>query len=425
MLSHALTRFWCISILLLALGLQALAQPPISNKRKELEAKRLELQKQILRNKEALNKAKSQESNSLKQLQTIGRQIATREEVIEHVAQEAFEISIEIANQRKMIDALRTDLENLRKEYGEWVAAAYKRRGSKEVLFYLFDSKSVNQAYRRLRYLGRYGDYRQQQANMILNTQKQMIAAITTLIQIKQEKQGLIRIKEVEKKELVLDKQEESQLLSKVQQRVRDLAQKIAQQEKAARALNRSIDNLIAAEIEAARKAEEKKRAALAKANKRPAAPVTSNSYLSDADLKLSGDFASLKGSLPWPVSNGHIVQTFGEHEHPSLPGVITNNNGIDVSCSPRSGVRPVYKGTVKGIFQIPGMDKVVLVNHGEYFTVYARLENVLVKMGQEIDMSTSLGELALNPETGNSQLHFEVWKQRAFQNPVPWLRAR
>lgn len=423
MLSHAPIKLWCISLLMLA-QLSVYAQQP-GSRRKELEQQRKQLQLEIQKNKAELSKAKTQENSSLKQLQTLGRQIATREEMIDHVAQESFEISIEIANQQKVIEKLRTDLEQLRKNYGELIAAAYRKRGSQETFYYLFDAKSVNQAFRRLRYLGAYGDYRQHQAQLILNTQREMIAALTSLMESRHEKQSLIRIKEEEKKELVQDKLEESRLLGKVQQRVKELAQKIAEQEKSARKLNKAIDNLIAAEIDAARKAEERKRAALSKKSNKPAAPVTSNSYLSDADLKLSGDFAALKGRLPWPVNNGRITQTFGEHPHPTLPGVTTSNNGIDVTCLPGSGVRPVHKGTVKGTFFIPGLNNAVLVNHGEYFTVYARLEHVNVKMGQEVDPSVILGELNVNPETGTSMLHFEIWKQRVFQNPAPWLKPR
>ncbi len=261
-----------------------------------------------------------------------------------------------------------------------------------------------------------------------------MIGAINEMIVAKQNMMLLMSEKEKEKLELELDKKEEAVLLGKLQHIVKDLKQQIAEQEKNARQLNKAISDLIAKEIEDARKAEEAKRKAAARKAEREAAAShkpkpaeketkTSNSYLSLADLKLTNDFASNKGKLPWPANNGSISETFGEHAHPTLKGVVTNNNGIDIGMKPNSEITAVFKGTVKAIFPIPGMDRVVLVSHGEYFTVYARLATVNVKIGQQIETGQLLGTVGTNPEDGTSRLHFEVYKQRVLQNPQSWIR--
>jgi septal ring factor EnvC (AmiA/AmiB activator) len=119
------------------------------------------------------------------------------------------------------------------------------------------------------------------------------------------------------------------------------------------------------------------------------------------------------------------MVEGFGDHAHPTLKGIVTTNNGIDIAAKAGSSVQAVFKGTVKAVFPIPGLDKVVLVNHGEYYTVYARLETIKVKIGQEVLLGQEIGTLAVYPETGEGRLHFEIWKQRLFQNPLPWLRVR
>ncbi|MDP3928182.1 MAG: peptidoglycan DD-metalloendopeptidase family protein [Bacteroidota bacterium] len=395
-----------------------------AKKRKELEAKRKALQEQITRNKQELQRAKMAEQSSVKQLTVIGTQIVIREQLIDHVSQEAFELSIEISNQKKIVTLLKEDIAKLKADYAAYLTAAYKKRHVNAEFLYIFDSKSIDQAVKRLKYLNTYGNYRQQQARVILRTQQQMIVALKELVEIKQQKLGLVQLKESEKKELVADKQVQTVLLEKVQKKVKTLAQTIAQQEQAARALNQSLSKLIAEEIAAAKKAEERKRAKELAAKKKPAAPVTSNSYLSDADLKLSGNFAANKGKLPWPAA-GVLVQGFGKRDHPTLKGVVLTNNGIDIATPHDAPVRPVFKGTVKGIFPIPGLDKVILVNHGEYFTVYARLATVNVKIGQVVEPKDIIGNVALNEEDNTSKLHFEVWKQQVFQNPLPWLKSK
>jgi septal ring factor EnvC (AmiA/AmiB activator) len=391
----------------------------ISNKRKELEKQRKELQLKIQQSKKELQKAKTQENQSLKELQIISTQIVTREKIIDHVSQETFEISIEIANQRKVIESLKVDLTNLKQDYGDYIASAYKKRNVYQFFFFIFDSKNMNQAFKRLKYLNNYGNYRKQQAQFILNTQKEMIKALEAILSIKQEKVGLIQLKEGEKKELIQDKKEEGVVLNKVQQTVKGLSEKIAEQEKAAKKLSKSIDNLIAFQIDEAKKKEEKRRKEIGTG--KSSSPKTANSYLSEIDLKLSDDFTANKGRLPWPV-NGRVIQTFGDHPHPTLRGVNTTNNGIDIVAKDNADVKCIHKGAVKAIFLIPGLDKVILMNHGEYYTVYARLATVNVKIGQVCERNEVIGQVALNVEEGLSKMHFELWKQRVFQNPVPWL---
>lgn len=416
-------KFTSLFVLVLLTSFWAEGQN-FAKKRKELEAKRKALQEQIQRNKQELQKAKVAEQSSVKQLEVIGTQIIIREQLIENVSQEAFTLSIEISNQQKIVSLLKEDITKLKADYAAYLVAAYKKRNVNDAILYIFDSKSLNQAIKRLKYLNTYGNYRQQQAKIILRTQQQMIVALQELIAIKQQKLGLVKLKESEKKELVVDKQVETVLLQKVQTKVKTLAQTIAQQEKAARELNQSLNKLITDEIAAAKKAEERKRARELATKKKPAAPVTSNSYLSEADLKLSGNFAANKGKLPWPAT-GVLAQGFGNRAHPTLKGVTLTNNGIDIATPHGAAVRPVFKGTVKGVFPIPGLDKVVLINHGEYFTVYARLATVKVKIGDVVEPKDIIGEVALNEEDNTSKLHFEVWKQQVFQNPLPWLRAK
>lgn len=416
-------KFFSLILVIILIGSNSFAQN-FSKKRKELEKQRKELQLQIERNKKELNQAKAKENNSLKELQVIGNQIVTREKIIENVSQETFEISIEISNQSKVIESLKEDLDILKKDYGDYLAAAYKKRNVYQSFFFIFDSKSMNQAFKRLKYLSDYGNYKQKQAQFILNTQKEMIKALQDIIFIKQEKVGLIQKKEIEKKELIQDKQEESIILNKVQQTVKGLSQKIAEQEKAAKKLNKSIDNLIAIQIEEAKKKEDKKRNDKVKSSKKTPTPKTSNSYLSANDLKLSDNFVSNKGRLPWPVL-GRVSQTFGAHPHPTLKGINTTNNGVDFITKDNAEVKCIHKGVVKAIFPIPGLDKVVLVSHGEYYTVYARLATVNVKIGQECERNEAIGIVAFNTEEGLSKMHFELWKQRVFQNPIPWLSVK
>ena len=414
------------------------AQQPsnYANQRKALELQRKELVKKINETKKVLEETRNKQNKSLADLKVIGQQIQNREKVINNVADEIAMLEKQIVLQQAVINTLRDDLIRLKEEYGKSILGAYKQRNVYDKVMFIFSAQSFNQALKRIQYLNQLGDYRKHQAELILHTQTQIISELNELIAAKREKQGLIVLKEAEKKELEVDKKEESVVLEKLQQREKDLRRILAENEKAARKLNEAIGELIQKEIAAARKKEEdaRKRDA-AKANTgntgktkpnnsvpKPAATKAGELYLTPEALRLSNDFENNQNSLPWPVERGTVTDKFGQHEHPTLKGVMVNNNGVDIETAKGASVRSVFKGTVKSIFSIPGMGKIVLINHGKYYTAYAKLATVNVKEGQEVDTREAIGTVLTNDED-ETEVHFEIWKVQQKQNPELWLK--
>ena len=133
-------------------------------------------------------------------------------------------------------------------------------------------------------------------------------------------------------------------------------------------------------------------------------------------DYALSAKFGDNKGRLPWPVK-GVVIQKFGQNYHPVFKNLkMPYNNGINISAAAGSTACAVFDGVVKQILVMPGYDQCVLVQHGEYFTFYCKLKRVRVSTGGRI------GDISLN-EDGNAELHFQLWKGTAKQNPENWLR--
>ncbi len=426
-LSHKFLFVFGITILVIA----AMAQQPnpYSNQRKALEAQRKELVKKIQETKKVLEETKNKANKSLADLKIITQQIQNREKVITTVADEIAVLEKQIVVQQQVITTLRDDLARLKQEYGKSVLGAYKQRNVYDKVMFIFAAQSFNQAIKRIQYLNQLGDYRRHQAELILHTQNQIIAELNELIAAKREKQGLIVLKEAEKKELEVDKKEESIVLQKLQDREKELRRILAENEKAARKLNDAIADLIQKEIAAARKKEEearKKEAAKSGGTKNkpttPPAKASGDMYLTPEAQKLSNDFENNQNSLPWPVERGTITDKFGQHPHPTLKGVVVNNNGVDIETQPGAPVRAVFKGTVKSIFSIPGMGKIVLISHGKYYTAYAKLSSINVKEGQVVDTREVIGTVMTNDEE-ETEVHFEIWKVQQKQNPELWLK--
>jgi septal ring factor EnvC (AmiA/AmiB activator) len=406
------------------------------NQRKALENQRKELVKKIQDTKKVLEETRKKQNKTLADLQVISRQIENREKVINTVADEIAMLEKQIVEQQVIISNLRDDITRLKQDYGKSLLGAYKQRNVYDKVMFIFAAQSFNQAIKRIQYLNQLGDFRKHQAELILHTQQQIIQELNEIIAAKREKQGLIVLKESEKKELEVDKKEESAVLVKLQEREKELRRTLAENERAARKLNDAIADLIQKEIAAARKKEEESRKREGTTNPKTTAGVTKpktteaakpktasgDMYLTPEAQRLSNDFESNKNALPWPVERGTLAEKFGTHAHPTLKGVMINNNGVDIQTQPGSPVRSVFKGTVKSIFSIPGMGKIVLISHGKYYTAYAKLASVNVKEGQSVDTRETIGNVLTNDDE-ETEVHFEIWKVQEKQNPELWLK--
>ena len=413
------------------------AQLSPSAQRKELERKRVELIEKIKEAKKVLEETRRKQTSTVTQLKAISSQIKTRERIINNVHDQIRVLGEQIEESRDSLEKLKADLEKLKQDYAKSILSAYKSRNVYDKMMFVFSAQSFNQAIKRIQYLNQYSDYRQRQAALILSTQSEIISALNQMLAKKQEKMALIGMKESEKKELEQDKQEESRVLVSLQQQEKDVRKQLAESQAAAKKLNRAIEEMIAREIEEARRKEEARRreeaakaAALAGKSStpskvEPAKPTKSESndlFLTPEVIKMSSDFEQNKNNLPWPVERGYIAESFGTHNHPTLKGVQVNNNGVDISTQPNAGVRAVFKGKVTKVFNVPGMGKIVLINHGKYFTAYARLASVSVQEGQHVDSKQNIGVVDTNEE-GVTEVQFQIWNMDKKLDPEVWLK--
>ncbi len=136
-------------------------------------------------------------------------------------------------------------------------------------------------------------------------------------------------------------------------------------------------------------------------------------------------DFAGLRGKLPRPVDGSwRITNPFGRHAMPELPEVEYDNPGIDAEVATGATVKSVCGGKVSGVYKVAGYGTVVIVNHGDYYTVYGNLASANVTVGTQVGGGHALGTAGADPDDSRrGSVHFEVWKGREKQNPSSWLR--
>lgn len=384
--------------------------------KKDLEAKKAALQKEISLTNKLLNETKKNKELTIDELLKLKSKINARVELISAINQEIKLVNKQISTNQNGITSLQKELEKLKQEYAKMIYYAFKNKSTYNKIMFVFSSNSFNQAYKRLKYIQQYSEYRKKQAESIVKTQQELKSKIAELEKDKQEKTALLSLEYQEKQKLAVEQTEQESTVKKLQSKEQELLSNLRKKQEAERKLQKAIERIIEEEIRKAREA-------AAKANKDPKSSTTTTSFpMTPEALKLSNSFASNKGKLPWPVLEGVITDRFGQHPHPVLSGIEVNNNGIDISTVKGAIARAIFDGEVSSVAIIPGGGKVVMIRHGEYLSVYSYFNDVYVKKGDKITTKQHLGTLISEPDKAKTNVHLEIWKGMTKLNPEYWI---
>lgn len=139
-------------------------------------------------------------------------------------------------------------------------------------------------------------------------------------------------------------------------------------------------------------------------------------------DDEVGGDVRLLRGGLPWPLSDAHVVRRFGPHRDPQY-GTVTTSHGLLLAAPAGEKVLAVARGTVVYASFFKAYGNLVIVNHGrQVYSLYARLSSMLVSAGQRVGMGQPLGLLGPE-ERGSGNFYFEIRVGDTAQNPLGWLK--
>ncbi len=384
------------------------AESHAQKNKSRLEKQKVSIQKEIKETEQILSQTSVQKKASLGQLNVLNQNISSQNKLISTLNNEISLLDNQIEEDNQMIAALNNDLENLKKEYGELIYTLYKTDNGFSKLSYLFASKSLSQFYMRYKYMEQYSAERQNQVKLIEEVKVEISTEKSLLENTKNEKRALLtdQLKEKDKLSNLLAHQAKvlESLKKEEQQLLKDLKKKQSEADK----LERIISQLLAEEI------------------KKSAGGTGTKSANSTSNIaNVAAGFEKSKANLPWPVTTGFISEKFGTHPHPVLKRVKIPNDGVNIQTKQNEQVKAVFDGIVKKIAIVPGDFKyVVIVQHGTYYTVYAKLKSVNVKMGQQVRKEDVIGEVNTDLD-GLSEVQFQVWKNTEKLDPELWLAKR
>lgn len=397
-------------VFLLAFTLSSMLGFSQSKKQQELEERRQELRVEIQRINNLLFKNKSEKKSQTSLIEDISYKVNVRRNLIKITNQQANLLTREINTNQKKITELRDELQTLKDNYAKMIVTSYKSKSEQSRVMFLLSSSNFQQAYKRVQYINQYAEYQKEQGEAIKIKTIELQETNSALLKQKADKQKLIDENRVAQRELESELKQQEVLMASINKNLSNYTAQIRQKQSEADKIDREIEKII--------------RDAIAESNKKTGKVTTASSgfALTPEDKILADNFVSSKGKLPWPVEKGVVKLGYGKQPHPVVKSVMIQSNGVRIATEENAPIRSVFNGKVLAVQAIKHGNLSVLIQHGNYVTVYKNLSKVYVKKGDNVTTKQEIGQVFTNPSNKETILSFSIFKESATQNPADWI---
>jgi len=392
----------------------------------KLEKRKAQILQEILEKERMLQEVKSQEKSVSHQLELQTEKIKLKENLISTTEKQTKLLSNDMYINQMNINRLKKELEVLKEDYAKMIVKSYKSRSEQSRAMFLLSSENFLQAYKRAQYMKQYASYRKTQGDEIQTKSTQLVQYNDKINVQKTEKQKLIAENEKERLILQKEKQEQQEIAKTIKKSKNQIAAEIRKKQQESKQIDKQIDKLIREAIAAANR---KAAAAAAKANPKTTTPAktreteTATKIVLTAEGKIVADnFKANKGRLPWPVEKGFVSLGYGDQAHPVYKSLIVHNSGVEITTEEGSNARAVFGGEVIKVMVLSPVNKAVMIQHGDYFTVYQNLSSVSVSKGDKVSIKETIGKIRTNGDSGKTVLKFTISQNTTYNNPASWL---
>jgi septal ring factor EnvC (AmiA/AmiB activator) len=398
------TRGWSHSFCFILLFLPATLFAQES--RKDLESKRNALIEQISYTTKLLERSQRTKTATLEDYNLLRQQMKTREKLLDNLKAELAKLDEELTIFKDSITIVGQEIEEQQNLIRKISQEQFLWKNSISEWAFVLSASSWRTALMRWNILSQLRSRTKQQMDIYQEIQSRMELLVEQRELLREDQAVLMQDAAQNVKTLASEAKSKQRSLSALEQKEKQLRRDLERKKKERLALNKAIEDLIIEELRAAK--EEK--SSLAEA---------------PALARLSRSFEQNKGKLPWPLNRGVVIGHFGQHPHPTLKQVTIVNNGIDFRTEPGEKAKALFNGKVVGIKYIPGYEQMVIIQHGEYYTVYSKLSDVVVKKGQQVTTGQVLGPVWQNQNNGIFELHLEIWNGKKQLDPEAWIASR
>ena len=421
-------------LLSLAVALSAAAQ---TKQIKDLKNQKVQMERGIQKKKTELDKTRHDAVKKEQTVDFIEDQLQSRLRYMQGLQRDIDTLDNRIVALTEERRQLQQELDERKDKYIRSLRTARYSSNLRNPILFMFSAKSFPQLYRRMRYAREFAALQKRLGIQVIEQQNRVRDKQNELLEVKEERSNTMREVIRQRKQLTAEHSVVKFNAAKLRQRQKQIEKEVAEQQKKLNALSKKIDELVAYEIEQARKraeaeakrkreAEERARAAKnAKSKGEKTAPSSSSKsaaptkWLTAEDKKLNGSLEQNKGRLPVPITGPYrIERRFGLTHITS--SVVLDNKGVNYQGQAGAHARSIFDGEVSAVFQLGNL-KNVLVRHGSYISVYCNLSSTIVTRGQKVKARDLLGTVAPD-DRGQFVLHFQLRKEVTKLNPEQWI---
>ena len=391
-----LSRIILLLIVLISSSLSSQTKQDLENQKKQIQEdiKKIELK---------LKTNSKQKKLIVSNAEDINYKIKLQENLINNINSQLNLILREIdRNENRLSDLKQREL-TLKDELSKMLLSAYKKKSNLNKLMFVFSSTSFQQAYKRIQYFKQYANFQNKTLSKIKINSNDIKNVIVVLDSQKTNKKLLIDENEEIKRDLSIEYTGLNNLIAEVNKNQKRYSAEIKQKQKLTREIDKKIQRLI----------EE----ALAKAKKKDG-----RFELTEEAKLISKNFNANKGKLPSPVIRGSVVLGFGKQPHPIVKTTTIQSNGVRIRTSSDVEARTIFNGEVYSIIKSKNNTHTILIQHGNFFTVYKNLSDIYVKKGDKLKTKDSIGKIATDPLNGQTILSFSIFNNGVPQNPRFWI---
>ena len=374
-----------------------------SQSKKLLEKQKIEIQNEIKVIEQKLSNSSKKKGVIISNAEDLNYKIKLQQNLISNINNQLNLILNEIDDNEIQLSNLKNKELSLKEELAKMLLIGYKKKSNLNKLMFIFSSSSFQQAYKRIQYFKQYANFQSKTLSKIKITSSEIENVIIALDSQKTNKQFLINENENIKKELSIQYSDLNELIVEVNKDQKKYKNEIKQKQKLSREIDKKIEKLI--------------REALANSKRNEG-----GFKLSEEAQLISKNFNANKGRLPSPVIRGNLVLGFGKQPHPIVKTATIQSNGVRIRTSSDVEARTIFDGQVYSIIVSKNNSRTVLIQHGNFFTVYKNLSQTYVSKGDKLKTKEVIGKIATDPLNGQTILSFSIFYNGVPQNPRTWI---
>ena len=246
---------------------------------KSIQRRQEATRKEISETNKKIKSNTARTKRSLNQLNLIESEISSHEKNINDLTRELETISRKLKLLNDSIKNSEKEIEKLKDNYSRAIRSINARSSSFDRMLFVFSASSFNQAFRRMRYLKQFSEWREKQTVVIQKMQERLKTQHITVDAYYKQRASSLAKQNNERLVLVKKRKQQSDVVASLKNEGQELKRVLAEKQRQARKLDEELNRLIAEEErKAALRAKQEEERRLAEQKKKQSEKKTSDS---------------------------------------------------------------------------------------------------------------------------------------------------